>query len=142
MATLTSFFKGSDSTLGVFYPTDYIIAMFPAFASAQAAAHALRGVGLSEDEVLAIPGSEVLQYFKEFRAHAGYWAGIMSMLSRAFGTEQLFADDDVESARAGEGFVAIYCLGEAQATRMRDLVMPFGPKAMHWYHTGGVECMV
>jgi hypothetical protein len=142
MAILTSFFKGSDSTLGVFYPADYIIAIFPTFASAEAASQALRGAGLSEDEVLAIPGSEVLKYFKEFRAHSGYWAGIMSMLSRAFGTEQVFADDDVESAQAGEGFVAIYSPGEAQAARIRELVKPFDPKAMHWYHTAGVECMI
>lgn len=142
MAILTSFFKGSDSTLGVFYPAGYIIAIFPTFASAEAASHALRRNGLGEDEVLAIPGSEVLKYFEEFRAHSGYWAGIMSMLSRAFGTEQVFADNDVQSALAGEGFVAIYSPGETQAARIRELVAPFEPKAMHWYHTGGVECMI
>ena len=142
MAILTSFFKGSDSTLGVFYPTDYIIAVFPTFASAEAAAHALRGAGLGEDEVLALRASEILRYFKEFRAHSGVWAGIMSVLSRAFGTEQVFADDDVQSARAGEGFVAIYSPGEAEAHRIKDLVLPFGPKAMHWYHTAGVECLI
>jgi len=142
MAILTSFFKGSDSTLGVFYPADYIIAIFPTFASAAAASHALRRTGLGEDHVLAIPGSEVLKYFEEFRAHSGYWAGIMTVLSRAFGTEQVFADNDVQSAQAGEGFVAIYSPGEAQAARMRELVMPFAPKAMHWYHAGGVECLV
>jgi len=98
MATLTRLFKGSDSALGVFYPTDYIIAIFPTFAAAQEASQALRGAGLSKDEVLAIPGSEVLKYFEEFRAHSGYWASIMTVLSRAFGTEQVFADGDVESA--------------------------------------------
>jgi hypothetical protein len=142
MAILTSFFKGSDSTLGVFYPTDYIIAVLPTFASAQAASHALRQSGLGEDEVLAIPSSEVLKYFEEFRAHSGVWAGVMSMLSRAFGTEQVFADDDVQSAQAGRGFVAIHSPGEAQARRIRELVKPFEPKAMHWYHTGGVECLI
>jgi hypothetical protein len=142
MAALTKFFKGSDSTLGVFYPTDYIIAVFPTFASAEAASQALRGTGLSKDEVLAIPGLEVLKYFEEFRAHSGYWAGVMAMLSRAFGTEQVFADDDVQSALAGEGFVAIHSPGEAEAHRIKDLLQPLEPKAMHWYHTAGVECMI
>ena len=142
MATLTSFFKSSDSTLGVFYPADYIIAIFPTFSSAQGASQVLRGAGFGEDEVLAIPGSEVLKYFEGFRANSGYWAGIMTMLSRAFGTEQVFADDDVEDAQAGKGFVAIYSPGEAQAARIVELVKPFEPKAMHWYHTGGVQCMV
>ena len=142
MATLTGFFKGSDSTLGVFYPADYIIAIFPTFVAAQSASQSLRCAGLSEDEVLAIPGSEVLKYFEEFRANSGYWAGIMSMLSRAFGTEQVFVDDDVHRAQAGEGFVAIYCPGEAQASRVRELIEPFEPKAMHWYKPGGVQCLI
>ncbi|HEV1288465.1 MAG TPA: hypothetical protein VNU44_24275 [Bryobacteraceae bacterium] len=142
MAILTSFFKGSDSTLGVFYPVHYIIAIFPTFVSAEAASQALRCAGLGEDEVLALPGAEVLRYFEEFRANSGYWAGIMSMLSRAFGTEQVFVDDDVHRAQAGEGFVAIYCPEEAQTSRIRELLTPFEPKAMHWYQAGGVQCLI
>jgi len=91
---------------------------------------------------LAIPSAEVLKYFEEFRADSGYWAGIMTVLSRAFGTEQVFVDNDIHSAQAGEGFVAIYSPEEAQTRRIRELLRPFEPKAMHWYQTGGVECLI
>src|SRR5580704_3866373 len=107
MTTLGGFFKESDSKLGVFYPKHYIIATFPSFDKAKEAALALRIAGFSEDEVLAIPGAEVVKFFEDFHANASLWADVMTMLSRAFGTEQLFADDDVAGAYAGDGFLAV-----------------------------------
>src|ERR1700691_5300016 len=105
MTTLTNFFKESDSSLGVFYPKHYVIGTFPTFVRTEEAAQALRCAGFSDDEVLAVPGSEVLTYFEEFRAHAGLWASAMSTISRAFGTEQVFADDDIQLARSNAGFL-------------------------------------
>lgn len=142
MTTLTSFFKEHDSALGVFYPKHYIIATFRTFAVAENAAQALRGAGRFGDEVLAIPGSEVLKFFEEFRSHSGLWAGVMTMLSRSFGTEQSFADDDVHRAQAGAGFLAIHCLDECDKARIQALLTPFEPLAMHWYAAGGVESLV
>ena len=142
MTTLTSFFKESDSALGVFYPRHYIIATFGTFAVAEKAAQALRGAGRFEVEVLAIPGSEILKFFEEFRAHSGLWAGVMTMLSRGFGTEQSFADDDVHRAQAGAGFLAVHCPDDCDKTRVHALLTPFEPLAMHWYAAGGVESLV
>ena len=142
MTTLTDFFKESDSNLGVFYPKHYIIATFPAFGKAQEAAQALRKAGFSDDEVLAIPGSEILVFFEEFREHAGLWAGVMTMLSRAFGTEQIFVDDDVHQARRGAGFLAIYSPQEAETARVRAILEPFEPRAMHWYQTGCIQSLI
>ena len=142
MTTLTNFFKESDSTLGIFYPKHYIIATFPTFQKTEDAAQALRRAGFSTDEVLAIPAAELLKYFEEFRAHSGLWAGVMTMLSRAFGTEQVFADDDVERALAGEGFLAVHSPDEAVTARIRALVEPFEPRAMHWYEAGGIQTLI
>jgi hypothetical protein len=142
MTTRTSFFKESDSRLGVFYPEHYIIATFRTFAMTQQAAQALRGAGFTQDDVLAIPASGILEYFEEFRSQSGLWAGVMTMLSRAFGTEQVFADADVASARAGDGFLAIYSPSQADKSRILALVTPFEPVAMHWYSPGGIECLV
>jgi hypothetical protein len=142
MATRTSFFKESDSRLGVFYPQHYIIATFPTFAMTQEAAQALRGAGFSQDDVMAIPASGILEFFEDFRAQSGPWAGVMAMLSRAFGTEQVFADADVASARAGDGFLAIYSAGQTDKTRIQALLTPFEPVAMHWYSPGGIESLV
>jgi hypothetical protein len=142
MTTLTNFFKESDSTLGVFYPKHYIIATFPTFEKTKEAAQALRIAGFGEQEVLALRGAEILKFFEEFRANSGLWAGVMTMLSRAFGTEQVFADDDVERARAGAGFLAVHAPQQAQATRVQEIVQPFGPRAMHWYEAGGIQVLV
>jgi hypothetical protein len=142
MTTVTNFFKESDSNLGVFYPKHYIIATFTTFDKTKQAAQALRTAGFSEEEVLAIPAGELLKFFEEFRAHTGLWTGVMTMLSRAFGTEQIFADDDVESARAGAGFLAVYSPEEPEAARVRKLLTPFEPRAMQWYKSGGIQSLI
>ena len=142
MTTLTNFFGESDSALGVFYPTGCIIAVFPTFATAEAAGQALRRIGLGSDDFLALRGAEVLEFFKEFRAHSGLWAGVMAMLSRAFGTEQVFADFDVRCARAGEGFLAIHSPDETQTKHIQELLTQYQPDAMHYYRSGGVENLV
>ena len=142
MTTLTSFFKEPDSKLGVFYPQNYIISTFPTFEITQQAVHALRKAGFGEDDVMAIPATGILEFFEEFRAHAGLWAGVMTMLSRAFGTEQIFADRDVQRAHDGAGFLAIHCPVEADKARIQALLEPFEPVAMHYYQSGGVESLV
>jgi hypothetical protein len=142
MTTLTNFFKESDSTLGVFYPKHYIIATFPTWVITLEAAQAMRAAGFSEDEMVAIPASELLKYFEEFRANSGMWAGVMSMLSRALGTEQIFADDDIHRAQQGRGFLAIHSPDEASTHRVRELLTPFQPRAMHWYQAGGVQTLI
>jgi hypothetical protein len=142
MTSLTNFFKESDSKLGVFYPKHYIIATFATFAQTQEASQSLRNAGFSEEEVLAIPGSEILKYFEEFQSHSGLWAGVMTMLSRAFGTEQLFADDDVLCAQSGAGFLAIHSVDESETASVRAVLDPFEPRAMHWYESGGIQSLI
>ena len=142
MTILTSFFKESDSALGVFYPKHYVIATFRTFEISEQAAQKLRCAGFPQDEVLTIPGSGILEYFEEFRAESGMWAGVMAMLSRGFGTEQAYADDDVHRAQAGAGFLAVYCPEEDLKLRIQATLLPFEPLAMHWYGNGGVESLV
>jgi len=142
MTTLTNFFKHSDSTLGVFYPTHYIIATFPEFAKAKEAEQALRCLGFGDDELLALQGSEILQYFAEFRADSGMWADAMKMFSRGFGTEQLLVDADLCEARKGAGFLAIYSPSQAVTTSVQSTLKRFDPIAMHWYHTAAVESLI
>jgi hypothetical protein len=142
MTKLAHFFKDPASRMGVFYPQHYIIATFRTFAINEEAVHALRREGFGEDDMLALSGAKVIDYFEEFRATSGLWASIMEMLSRAFGTEQVFADDDVENARAGAGFLAIHCPKDADKSRIQALLTPLQPIAMHWYRTGGIEILV
>ncbi|HTB12908.1 MAG TPA: hypothetical protein VK752_15105 [Bryobacteraceae bacterium] len=142
MTTLANFFKESDSKLGVFYPKHYVIATFPSFEKTEQAALELRKAGFSQGEIRAIRGSEILRFFEEFQANAGVGSGVMTTLSRAFGTEQIFADDDVEKARTGAGFLAVRSPEEAVANRIRAILEPFEPCAMHWYEAGGVQSLI
>lgn len=142
MTTLTNFFKESDSSLGVFYPQHYIIGTFPTLDKAADAVQALRRAGFSEDEVLAVPASEVLTYFQEFRAQAGLWSSVMTALSRAFGTEQVFADDDAQLAHSRAGFLAVHSKDEATTERIKVLIVPFEPTALHWYQAGGIQSLI
>ena len=66
----------------------------------------------------------------------------MTMLSRAFGTEQLFVDDDVERARAGAGFLAVHSPEASEAAHIRALLEQFEPRAMHWYEAGGIQSLI
>jgi hypothetical protein len=142
MTALTGFFKESQSALGVFYPKHYLIATFKNFSSTEEAAQVLRGVGYCDSDVLAVPAAGILKYFEEFRRQSGLWAGVMTMLSRGFGTEQVFADDDVQRAHSGAGFLAVHIPEEADKIRVQALLTTFQPLAMHWYSPGGVESLI
>ena len=127
---------------GVFYPTKFIVAMFPSFDSAKAAESALEGAGFTDDEVLAAPAVEVLRFFEELRLRAGLWEEMMEGLSRAFGTEAVFVANDVKWARKGAAFLAVYDPLEAESSRIRELVAPFEPISMQRYATGSIESLI
>jgi hypothetical protein len=142
MTTFTGLFKESSSKLGVFYPTYYIIATFQSFEKAREAEQAVRKLGIGDDEMASVPADEMLTFFEEFRANSGVWSGVMTMLSRGFGTEQVFADDDIDSALKGAGFLAIHSKEEELTKRLQALIAPFQPITMHWYAPGGVHLLV
>ena len=144
MSTMTDFFE-TDSTLGVFYPSGYLIAAFRDQQTAEKASLLLHKAGFSEKEILLVSGIEFLQYFEEFRAHSGMMAEVMSMLSRTFGTEQAYADDDIRRAQAGAGFLVIHVIRspeEQDVHKIQKLLESIGPLAIHWYRTGGVESLI
>ena len=142
MSQLASLLKDSDTRLGVFYPKKYIIATFPSYGDAVAAHDALRHAGFAEQEIRAVPGSDVLDFFEEVREHTGIWGDFMTQLSRFIGTEAAFADNDIRLARRGAGFVAVYCGDETEAQRIRDLMIPFQPMGIQWYLNSGIRSLV
>jgi hypothetical protein len=142
MNLLSTFFKGSETCLGVFYPKRYIIATFPSFESARLAERALRATGFLPDEVQAASGGEMLNFFRELRARTGLLGGLMTEFSRFIGTEASFLDRDVWEARHGAGFLAVHCSTEREADHIRGLLTPLHPSAMQWYRTGAVCSLV
>jgi hypothetical protein len=141
-ADLFDFFKGAKTSLGVFYPWKYVIATFPSFERAKAAGDALRQAGLGPDELMVVPGEEMLKFFDQLRTETSLLGSLMEGLSRVFATEAAFVEADIRRAREGAGFLAIYHPDEADTQRLRDLLTPLEPVSMHWYRRGCIESLI
>ncbi|HEY7338240.1 MAG TPA: hypothetical protein VH639_25355 [Bryobacteraceae bacterium] len=142
MNELETLFQKRETRLGVFYPTDYIVASFHSFEAANSAFDALRHAGFKEEDARAVPGSDVLDYLDELKEETGFWGRMMTEFSRVIDTEASFLDYDVQQAKRGAGFLVVRCLSEDDAARIRGLVLPSRPLAMQWYTAGAVQSMV
>ena len=142
MSELGALFKTPDTSMGVFYPTNYVIATFRSFEAAASANEALRRAGFTEDDSRAVPGSDLLDYFDEIHEHSGVWGSLMTELSRLIGTEAAFEDKDARQARHGAGFVAAHCSTEVEAERIRKIVQPFEPLSKQWYWSGAIRSLI
>ena len=139
---LSTLFKGSETRLRVFYPKKHIIATFPSLDNAISARYILRTAGFRSDEVRAVSGEEMLHFFRDLRMRTGLLGDLMTEFSRLIGTEASFFDRDVWEARHGAGFLAVPCLDEQEADRIRKLLTPLDPSAMQWYRMGAVWSLV
>jgi len=139
---LYRFLVGPKTSMGVFYPRDYIIATLPSFAIAKDAKQVLHEAGFSDSECLAVSGDSVLRFFQEVRSDTGLSGEIMSRLSRFFATEEAFVDADTEKAREGAGFLAIWCPREEEAPRIAEALSRFKPLSMQLYLTGGIQSLI
>lgn len=142
MADFSTFFKESDSSLGVFYPKHYIIATFHHYSAAKGAFQELRDAGFAEDEAMLATGVEVLEFFKHFSEDAGLWGIVMRPLSRFIGTEAANADLNVEQAKEGAGFIAIHSPTEEDAFRIMAMMKGYSPSSADWYLWGGIRSML
>jgi hypothetical protein len=142
MSRLSTFFKESDESFGVFYPNHYIMATFRSFGAARKANQALRNAGFAEDEVLAVTGPELLEFLKEFRQDTGVWGEVMTEISRFFDTEARKVDDDVHKAEEYCGFLAAHAPTDTEKAKIVELVKPLAPSAMRWYLPTGIDNLV
>jgi hypothetical protein len=139
MSVLAEFFKGSDTRFGIFYPKDYLLAVFPNFEQAQKAERLLRNSGIPEDAVLAVPGEEVIRLAQEERREGGFWALMMQELSRIFETEEPYLDRDLALAREGAAFLAVYSPTEEDKNRVWQRLEPMEPLVARHYGFVGME---
>lgn len=142
MTSAANFFKQSDSAFGVFYPTNYLFAAFPSYPEAESARQILLKSGNVESETLAIRGDELIDLSKEAHADAGFWSRLTAHVSRLLGTEELYLDNDLKHAKAGAGFLAVYCPGEEEGRRIQKLLDPLGPVSMRRYSSFAIERMM
>jgi hypothetical protein len=136
LSTLTAFFKGSDTQFGIFYPIDYVVAVFPDLPSAVHAEKLLEYSGFCEDDVIAVPGEEMLRTAAE---HKNVWDLLMQKLSRTFATEEVYTDHDLKLAKRGAAFVAVYCPTEELKKEAWDTLRTSNVVAARHYATAGVE---
>ena len=142
MGDLSTFFKTSEASLGVFHPLDYTIATFATFEAAKKAYEALLYTGVAGDEVMLVDGSEMLTYLRNFRNSEGFWGDLMRPLSRFLGAEANNSDLAVTEAQHGAGFIAILCVTEEKALQYMATMKPFKPSAADWYIGVGIRSLI
>ena len=138
---LWSFFSTSDTSFGIFYPKQHVVAALLSFEAAKAAEMALRNDGF-DDEILAAPGSEMVKFLEELRLQAGLAGHLMAGLSRTLGTEEIFVDNYIRWGRQGAGFLAVYSPMEIESERICGLLLPFHPIAIERYLSSGIQSLI
>jgi hypothetical protein len=106
MNKLENYFKKSGTRLGVFYPTHHLIAVFRSPMGAESAMLKMLDGSFAPSDAIAADGEAVLEADEAETDLAGF---VMRAISRFFATEQVFADQDLEDARKGAGFLAVRC---------------------------------
>jgi hypothetical protein len=135
-------FKGRDTSWGVFYPTDYIIAIFDSFETAQRAKEIMLSAGYSEDEVDAVPSEYVISDIEKGIKNATLLNRIKQEISRAIGHEACYWEGDLQLAKQGAGFLAVYCPTSHEAERVLRLLNPEKPTVMRRYELFVIDELV
>jgi hypothetical protein len=139
VSVLAQFFKGSETQMGVFAPRGYVVALFPDLIAATKAERNLLDAGFPPDEIIAVPGDDVVALVKEHASHCGVGTFLMQALSRMFETEEVYADHDFKLASRGAGFLAVHAASDAQRHRAWKLIEPANPIVARHYSLVGVE---
>lgn len=139
MSKLATFFHGSDTQWGVFYPRTYLLAAFANWERAQSARRKFTNGGYPDEDVIAVSGGEVVNFADEYLKKHGLWTVFMTEVSRFIDTEATYADHDLELARRGAAFVAIRCPTDEEKNRAWQLLSPLEPLVARYYGADGVE---
>ena len=142
MSRLAGFFQGSDTRMGVFYPKHYLLAVFPSLSEAQEAARRLILAGRPSQDVIAVPGEDVIDLVEEHHKKDGLWGLLMTEVSRLMDTEAVYTDHDVKIAKTGAAFLAVRCPSEAAKFRIWSKIESAHPLVARYYGSAGIEHLV
>lgn len=112
---------------GIFYPTGYVLSVFPDASHADQALAALRAAAFTPSDLVVATGPEVLEYSREMRAHPGLRARFEHFVAGLYGGEGDLADELVKLAERGHVFVAAYAPDEAATARAAEAARSFAP---------------
>ena len=143
MTTVSQFFKhDADQAMGVFYPTDYLVAFFASHDIALQAKQQLEQNDYKSEDILVLRGEEFAALADQLHDDASTWSRITAAVSKVVGTEELHLDNDIKAARQGAGFLAVHCPTEEEGQKIFTLLKPLGPVAMRRYSPYTIDRMV
>jgi len=136
MSELSTFFKESHTSFGVFYPMNCIVAVYDNLKLAKQSRTTLMKAGFLHDEVLAIEGKALVDMEKE---ETGIGGALMQMLSRGIGCEQISTDQNLDLANEGDALLIVHCKSRSQKDRAWAVLEAANPVAANYYERLGVE---
>ncbi|MCU1337588.1 MAG: hypothetical protein JWO19_3169 [Bryobacterales bacterium] len=139
MSRISTFFKGADVEFGVFYPKHCLLAVFENLAEADRAKEELAHAGFGGENVISVSGEEVVRFAEDQLLKDGLWGVMMTELSRIFGTEAVYADQDLAAAKKGAAFLAVHCPTEEVKAQAWKSLEPRHPVVARYYSFGGIE---
>lgn len=139
MSTLAAFFQGSDTRFGVFSPKNYLLAIFPEFATAAKAERLLRESGLKDDEVIAVTGADLLELVAEERSESGLFPLLMQQVNELLDAEVTYLEHDLKLAREGAAFVFAYAPSEERKVQVWQAISPLDPLIARHYGAMAID---
>ena len=133
MAIDWTFFKRGDTSFGIFYPTEYVLAVYRDGETAARAADALRDAGFAADDLLVASGAEVVEHYAALRESPGAVARVKRFLSGLYTNEADLAGELLGLARSGHAFVAVHAPDGELTERAVRAVRGLGPVVLRRY---------
>jgi len=122
-----AFFKKGETAFDVFYPTGYVLTVFPGGADLDGAAGALRDAGFAASDVGVAHEGEASALLHTITEHRGALVRYERFLSSHRGDEIYLEGELSELADAGHGFLFVYAPSDVAADLATETVRPFGP---------------
>ena len=135
------FFKGQDTSMGVFYPRDYIIAGYRNLADAEAAEAAFLKAGTPPEDVRAAPGEFVTEQLQA-RDDPNFLERIGQQLVEFVGTENAYLEEDANLARDGGAFVFVYAPDAERVAQAKRVFAQIGPAYARRYLGVAIERII
>lgn len=135
-------FKGHDTRFGIFYPMNYIVAVFDSYETAQRGEKIMLAAGYSDEEVDAVPSDYVIADIEKGTKNATLIRRVEQRITRHFGSDAALWENDLKMAKQGAGFLMVYCPTEHEAERVVRLLKSEQPKTMRRYERFVIEDLV
>ena len=130
----TNTLRGDDTSFGVFFPKDYLLAVFADARAAERAAAALEVAGFADGDILVVGSDEVIGWHGRFTTDTGLVGRFKEFVARHFPGTGAKLDDVVDHARVGHTFLLAYAPDAARTERAATAIRPVHPTLLRKYN--------